>query len=96
MPDTEVFGSNGSLGMDILSVTPKNPLLCAFIMQNFTLGMAMSVIPENPLFPNPLLPKTSVLARFFPYAGQKNKKMRLEKRFEMPDLVLSGFRKNYY
>ena len=30
-------------------------------MQNLNLGIAkMSVIPENPLFPNPVLPKTSV------------------------------------
>ena len=49
------------LGMVILSVTPENPLLWAFLMQNFNLGIAkMSVIPENPLFPNPVLPKTSV------------------------------------
>ena len=51
------------LGMAILSVIPENPLLWAFLMQNFNLGIAkMSVIPENPLFPNPVLPKTSVLA----------------------------------
>ena len=50
------------LGMAILSVTPENPLLWTFLMQNFNLGIAkMSVIPENPVFPNPVLPKTSVL-----------------------------------
>ena len=44
-----------------LSATPENPLLWAFLMENFNLGMAkMSVIPENPLFPNPVLPKTTV------------------------------------
>ena len=47
--------------MAILSVTPENPLLWTFLMENFNLGIAkMSVIPENPLFPNPVLPKTSV------------------------------------
>ena len=47
--------------MAILSVTPENPLLWAFLMENFNLGIAkMSVIPENPLFPNPVLPKNSV------------------------------------
>ena len=49
------------LGMAILSIIPGNPLLWAFLMENFNLGTAkMSVIPENPLFPNPVLPKTSV------------------------------------
>ena len=49
------------LGMTILSAIPGNPLLWTFLMQNFNLGIAkMSVILENPLFPNPLLPKTSV------------------------------------
>ena len=49
------------LGMTILSVIPGNPLLWAFLMQNLNLGIAkMSVIHENPLFPNPVLPKTSV------------------------------------
>ena len=53
--------------MAILSVTPENPLLWAFLMENFNLGIAkMSVIPENPLFPNPVLPKTSVPS-FFPF-----------------------------
>ena len=48
--------------MAILSVTPENPLLWAFLMENFNLGMAkMSVTPENPLFQNPVLPKTSVV-----------------------------------
>ena len=47
--------------MTILCVTPGNPLLWTFLMENFNLGIAkMSVIPENPLFPNPVLPKTSV------------------------------------
>ena len=47
--------------MAILSVTLENPLLWAFLMQNFNLGIAkMSVISENPLLPNPVLPKTSV------------------------------------
>ena len=47
--------------MAILSVTPENPLLWAFLMENFNLGIAkMSVTPENPLFPNPVIPKTSV------------------------------------
>ena len=49
------------LGMAVLSVTPGNPLLWTFLMQNFTLGIdKMSVISENPLFPNPVLPKISV------------------------------------
>ena len=53
------------LGMTILSVIPGNPFLWAFLMENFNLGIAkMSVIPENPLFPNPVLPKTSVCAIF--------------------------------
>ena len=44
------------LGMVILSVIYGNPLLWAL-----NLGIVkMSVIPENPLFPNPVLPKTSV------------------------------------
>ena len=47
------------LGMAILSVTPENPLLWAFLMQNFNLGIAkMFVIPEFSVFPNPVLPKT--------------------------------------
>ena len=51
------------LGMAVLFVTPENPLLCAFLMENLNLGIAkMSVIPENPLFPNPVFPKTSVLS----------------------------------
>ena len=51
------------LGMAILSVTSENPLLWAFLMENFNLGIAkMSVTPENPLFPNPVLPKISVHA----------------------------------
>ena len=51
--------------MTILYVTPENPLLWAFLMENFYLGIAkMSVTPENPLFPNPVLPKTSVQAPF--------------------------------
>ena len=55
------------LGMVILSVTPENPLLWAFLMQNFNLGIAkMSVTPENPLFPNPVLPKTSVFSEAVP------------------------------
>ena len=45
----------------ILSVIPGNPLIWAFLMENFNLEIVkMSVISENPLFPNPLLPKTSV------------------------------------
>ena len=48
--------------MATLSVTPENPLLWAFLMENFNLGIGeMSVTPENPLFPNPVLQKTSVL-----------------------------------
>ena len=48
--------------MAILSVIPGNPLLWAFLMQNFNLGIAkMFVALENPLFPNPVLPKTSVV-----------------------------------
>ena len=50
--------------MAILSVTSENPLLWAFLMQNFNLGIAkMSVISENPLLPNPVLLKTSVVQR---------------------------------
>ena len=53
------------LGMAILSVTPENPLLWAFLMENVNLGIAkMSVTSENSLFPDPLLPKTSVLYYF--------------------------------
>ena len=48
--------------MAILFDTPENPLLWAFLIEIFNLGIAkMSVTPENPLFPNPVLPKTSVL-----------------------------------
>ena len=48
--------------MVILSVTPKNPLLWTFRMENFHLGIAkISIIPENPVFPNPAPPKTSAL-----------------------------------
>ena len=33
-------------------------------MENLNLGIVkMSVTPENPLFPNPVLPKTSVLGK---------------------------------
>ena len=47
--------------MAILSVTPESTLVWIFLMQNFNLGIAkMSVTSENPLFQNPLLPKTSV------------------------------------
>ena len=47
--------------MAILSVTPENPLLWTFLMENFNLGIVkISVIPENQVFPNPVLPKTSV------------------------------------
>ena len=47
--------------MAILSIIPGNPLVRTFLMQNFNFGIAkMSQIPENPLFPNPLLQKTSV------------------------------------
>ena len=50
------------LGMAILSLIPGNLLLWTFLMQNFNLGMAkISVNSKNPLFLNPLLPKTSVL-----------------------------------
>ena len=39
------------LVMAILSVTPENSLLWAFLMENFKLGISkMSVTPENPLF----------------------------------------------
>ena len=49
------------LGLAILSAIPGNPLLWTFLMYNFNLGIAkMSVTSENPLFPNPVLPKTSV------------------------------------
>ena len=48
--------------MASLSLTPDNLLLWTFLMKNSNLGIAeMSVIPENPLFPNLLLPKTSLL-----------------------------------
>ena len=47
--------------MAILSVIPGNPLLWAFLMENFDLGIVKtSATPENLLFPNPVLPKTSV------------------------------------
>ena len=50
------------LGMAILSVISGNPLLWAFLMQNLNLEIAkMFVISENPLYPNPVLPKTSVV-----------------------------------
>ena len=50
------------LGMAILSIITGNPLLWTFLMQHFNLGIVkMSLIVENPLFPNPVLPKTSVL-----------------------------------
>ena len=49
------------LGMAVLSVTPGNLLLWTLLMQNFNSGISkISVTPENPLFPNPVLPKTSV------------------------------------
>ena len=36
------------LGMAILSVTPENPLLWAFHMQNFNLGIVkMTIIPKK-------------------------------------------------
>ena len=49
------------LGFAILSVTPENPLLWPFLTLNLNLGITkMSVTSENPLFPNPVLPETSV------------------------------------
>ena len=49
------------LGTAILSVTPEYPLLWPYLMQNLNLGIAkMSIISQNQLFPNQLLPKTSV------------------------------------
>ena len=50
-----------SWGWSFRPLLPKNLLLWALLMQNFKLGMAkMSVTPENRVFLNPALPKTSV------------------------------------
>ena len=47
-------------GMAIESVIPGNPLLWVLLMQSFKMGISrMSVIPENLLFPNPSLQKTT-------------------------------------
>ena len=49
------------LVMPILSLTPENLLLWTFLLQNFNLGIAkIYVILKNPVFPDPILPKTSV------------------------------------
>ena len=58
---TEVFGSNGTVGMAIFPVISGNPVLWTFLMETFNLGIAkMSIIPENSVFPNPVLPKVPV------------------------------------
>ena len=39
----------------------RKSFILDFLMGNFNLGIAeMSIIPKNPVFPNPVLPKTSV------------------------------------
>ena len=64
MPENNVKEVFRKFRISILTVTPENPLIWAFLMQNFNLGIAkLSVIPENPLFPNPVLPKTSVFVK---------------------------------
>ena len=52
---TEVFGSNGSVRMTILSVISGKSVTLRFLMHNLNLGIAkMSVIPENPVLTNPV------------------------------------------
>ena len=59
---TEVFGSNGSVGDGHFVSYSRKSVTLGFFNAKFQFGVAeMSVIPENPLFPNPLLPKTSVV-----------------------------------
>ena len=77
--------------MTILSVIPENPLLWAFLMQNFNLGIAkMSVIPENQLFPNPVLPKTSVLYWIFGKNGHFSESQIEIFHLKRPKLRISG------
>ena len=45
------------LGKGILSVITENPLIWTFLWKI----VKLSVIPEKSLYPNPVLPKTSVL-----------------------------------
>ena len=59
--DTEVFGSTGSVGDGHFVRYSRKSVTLDFFNGNFNLGIAkISVIPENPVFPNPVLPKTSV------------------------------------
>ena len=52
------------LGVADLSVTPEKPLLWAFLMQNFNLGIAkMSVISESVTSENLCMRKKSVKAK---------------------------------
>ena len=77
------------LGMAILSVIPENPLLWAFLMQNFTLGIAkISSIPENPLFPNPVLPKTSVSFLYAQFGNKSLSSLHRRQRY-FGDLALA-------
>ena len=49
-------------GMTISSVIHGNPVLWTFLIENFNLGIAeISVISKNSFFPNPVLPRNSVI-----------------------------------
>ena len=46
---------------EVMSVISRNPFLWTFLMENLNLGIEkIFVIPENQVFLNPELPRTSV------------------------------------
>ena len=64
--NTEVFGSTGSVGDGRFVPYSRKSVTLDFFNANFNLGIAeMSVTPEYQLFPNPVLPKTSVHFFYF-------------------------------
>ena len=61
--NTEVFGSNGSVGDGRFVRYSRKSILWDFLKRNLHLGIAkMSVISENLISLNPVLPKTSVVS----------------------------------
>ena len=69
------------LGMAVLSIIPGNPLLWAFYCEISVWGLPKCpLFPENPLFPNPVLPKTSVT---LPFAASRNVRPQTPPVFRM-------------
>ena len=63
------------VGLAVLSIIPGNSKLWTILMENFNLGIGkMSLTFENPLLPNPVLPKTSVSVEFGYYKHCTEKK----------------------